>query len=549
MKPIILINSVETIGGRSDHISKKNLNGDEKKELKKSINSNINNLDNNPNISKIRKYLNINENPPEFQQKSHKQLNIYAQIKEFHKKSQKHLNFNNKTQFFHQKSQKDIKMDEQFKEFEYKTQKNIHEKIKDIQKKTQVRVNLRAVEENLKQKLLRMNKDQELYDKKITSPIMNRKLNQALMEKFDIKDENNINDLFNLDDINNFNEKRRNSYNISAKKIEFSRNSIKKKIKKYKSISSRDINDLKFFNKNNILIDDSNNNNHNNIEKKENKKNKNKYLIDNKYRMLKKIKNVYDSMVDNETEDDIKDDGVINPETRFIFYFDLLIILFYLYTFVIITFRFSRLRSLCTFDDKLDFNDLIFYINDLIYIFDMIFSFFRGYYNFQYKLVNKFNLIIKNYVTGHFILDLLEAIPVYTINKFICLNKNNNNYSCYSYEMNSIYFLFIFSYNLKLLKIFKILGTKKNQALDIFFEFISKYYTLERITYFIIDTMIYLGILHFLVCWHIFLGKHSYSNWTIVTNLEDKPFLQIYLTSFYFLITINNRLYFLFIYS
>ena len=539
MKPIILIKSVKTVGGRSDHISKNNLNSDEKKELKKTVNDNKKNLDNNPNISKIRKYLNINENPPEFHQKSHKNLNIFDQIKEFHKKSQKHINFNDKIQFFHQKSHKDIKMDEQFKEFEYKTQKNIHEKIKDIQKKTQVRVNLRAVEENLKQKLLEMNKDQELDDKKITSPIMNRKLNQALMEKFDIKNENNMNDLFSLDDNNNkLNEKRRNSYNIPVKKIECSRNSIKKKIKKYKSISSRDLNDLKFFNNNNNnLIDDSNNNNHNNIETKESKKDKSKYLIENKYRILNKIKNLYDSMVDNETEDDIKDEGVINPETRFIIYFDLLIILFYLYTFVIITFRFSRLKSLCNFDDNLKFNDLIFYINDLIYIFDMIFSFFRGYYNFEFKLVNKFNLIIKNYITGHFILDLLEAIPVFTINKFICLNKSNNDNSCYAYEMNSIYFLFIFAYNFKILKIIKILGTKKNQALDIFFELISKYYTLERITYLIIDAMIYLGILHCFVCWHIFLGKHSYSNWIIVTNLEDKPFLQIYLTSFYFLIT------------
>jgi voltage-gated potassium channel len=49
--------------------------------------------------------------------------------------------------------------------------------------------------------------------------------------------------------------------------------------------------------------------------------------------------------------------------------------------------------------------------------------------------------------------------------------------------------------------------------------------------------MIYLGIVHYFVCVHIFIGKHSYSNWLLLTKLEDKSLINIYLGSLYFLIT------------
>jgi hypothetical protein len=78
---------------------------------------------------------------------------------------------------------------------------------------------------------------------------------------------------------------------------------------------------------------------------------------------------------------------------------------------------------------------------------------------------------------------------------------------------------------LKILKIIKILGTKKNQALEHFFELISENYSFERATELIINSMVFSGIIHCFVCFHIFIGKHSYSNWLILTNSEKESII------------------------
>ena len=39
------------------------------------------------------------------------------------------------------------------------------------------------------------------------------------------------------------------------------------------------------------------------------------------------------------------------------------------------------------------------------------------------------------------------------------------------------------------------------------------------------------------ICYHIFIGRHTYPNWILATNNQDKDFLSLYLISFYFLIT------------
>ena len=227
---------------------------------------------------------------------------------------------------------------------------------------------------------------------------------------------------------------------------------------------------------------------------------------------------------------------MINLESKFILFFDLFIIISYLYIFLIITFNLANTECLCNLDDKINYNDILLYVVDILYISDLFISFFRSYYNFELNLINKKNLIVKNYLKGDFFLDFLEAIPLFIINKYICLHNSKLKY-CYKYEMTSTFFILKLASTFKILKIIKILGIKKNQALDIFLELISKYYKIERAILLIIDAMIYLGIVHYFVCVHIFIGKHSYSNWLLLTKLEDKPLINIYLGSLYFLIT------------
>ena len=87
------------------------------------------------------------------------------------------------------------------------------------------------------------------------------------------------------------------------------------------------------------------------------------------------------------------------------------------------------------------------------------------------------------------------------------------------------------------MKIKKISGHKKNQALYKFFELISEDYNLEKIIMIIISTLLFLSIFHFIVCLHIFIGKHSYSNWLILTEQENESLGNLYITSLYYLIT------------
>ena len=258
--------------------------------------------------------------------------------------------------------------------------------------------------------------------------------------------------------------------------------------------------------------------------------------LEEKYRKMMKIKVLYDSMDDNESDEDLNEGNVLNPEKKFILFFDLFIIIFYLYTFLFITLDLAKTKCFCSIENEITFNNIIFYINDLLYIFDLIISFFRGYYNFQFKLIKDNALVIKNYLTGDFYLDFLEAIPIFSINRYICSHKINETI-CYIYDMPSLFIGLKMASFLKTLKIIKILGAKKNQALDNFFELISENYTFERVTELIINSLVFSGIIHCFVCFHIFIGKHSYSNWLVLTNSENESITIIYIESLYFLVT------------
>ena len=75
-------------------------------------------------------------------------------------------------------------------------------------------------------------------------------------------------------------------------------------------------------------------------------------------------------MDDHESDEDIEGD-VINPETKYILIFDLLIIILYIYTFFIITINLSTTKCFCSYNNNI-FNDIIFFITDILYILDLI---------------------------------------------------------------------------------------------------------------------------------------------------------------------------------
>ena len=412
-------------------------------------------------------------------------------------------------------------------------QKNlIHEKIEQYKLHPFRRLNLKMVGEDIKQKLIEMHEeDSNLENEKTcSSPTETKKMTKVLKDKYNISNDS----IINLD----FSNKKRNSSNaVYNKNFFFDKDSYIFEKDENKTTSCSHVVKLKIPK---LKIKDNENSENKNNEKGKVKKTDIKNIkslnskISAKYRKIQKIKNLYDSMDDHESDEDIEGD-VINPETKYILIFDLLIIILYIYTFFIITINLSTTKCFCSYNNNI-FNDIIFYFTDILYILDLIISFFRSFYNFEYKLIKVNRLIIKNYLTGDFFLDLLEAIPIFSISKYLCFN-NSNYYNCYEYEMASLFIFLKTASMIKVFKIIKILGRKKNQALDNFLELISENYTIERTSLLIIDSLLFIGIIHCFVCFHIFIGKHSYSNWILQTSAENESLYYIYIESLYFLIT------------
>ena len=256
-----------------------------------------------------------------------------------------------------------------------------------------------------------------------------------------------------------------------------------------------------------------------------------------KYRVLIRTRNLYDSIDDDESENDEIKGFSINPEQKIFILYDFLILAFFVYNFIFSTKSLCLEKTFCQIDNKFTYSDIILLINDILYIIDFILSFFRSYYNFEYKLIKSNRLILKHFFKYDFIFDLLSAIPIFLLSKYKCLT-GNNNFQNYKYGTpNSILVLRLCSI-LKVFKIKKIINRHdKNQALDKLNELISKNYTIKKIVRIIMYSLIYLSILHCFVCIHIFLGKNSYSNWIIHTNSQNESFGVIYIKSLYFIIT------------
>ena len=418
---------------------------------------------------------------------------------------------------------------------------NFNEKVEQYKLHPHRRINLKLVGEGIKQKLIKMNEENDIYEQeKMYSSPESRNGTHLFKNKYSIEMSNNIDISHNsiMTEIE-FPQKGKNTNIVKSPNLKLTEHKNELFNKRDKSNSCENLIKIQFpiYNNKRTKQKDYYKNTQKDdykIEKDFSFKKKRSNNTLNIHRIVKRKNILYDSMDDNESEEDIGG-IVINPEKKFIFYFDLLIIIFYLYSFVITTNRIAQIECFCSYNDYI-FNDIILYLTDIIYLLDLVISFFRGFYNFQYKLTLINSLIIKNYLKRDFFLDLLEAIPIFSINRYICY-KNREYYNCYKYEMPSIFFFIITSSIIKTLKITKILGRKKNQVLDNFLELISENYTFERTVLLLIDSLMFIGIFHCFICYYIFLGAHSYPNWIIKTNAENESFFSIYIESFYFLVT------------
>ena len=137
--------------------------------------------------------------------------------------------------------------------------------------------------------------------------------------------------------------------------------------------------------------------------------------LQKKYRKLYLSRNLYDSLDDEEVADEEKIYlFYISPNSLTVYILDFFVLissfieLYYLPIYISL-----HISSYVVYSNLI--SSFIFYFIDFIYIIDLITGFFRAYYNFEEVLIKRNVNICIYYLTGWFFLDLIEAIPFFTL--------------------------------------------------------------------------------------------------------------------------------------
>ena len=252
----------------------------------------------------------------------------------------------------------------------------------------------------------------------------------------------------------------------------------------------------------------------------------------NKINSFQKIDKVDVNELDSSDEIKIigKSECSFHPNCTFIFIFDIMIMIANLYFFIFIPLKIAK----SDINKKgTPLNQFIIYLMDIIYIADFIITSFRGYYNNEMEIIRSNRLIMIHYLKKEFFIDLLEAVP---LNTFVYMNIINFNNLYFGY-INSKIFIYKLLMFIKPFKIFKIIGKKKNIALENFYGYFSENYHLEKLFLFFTYFLICFLFIHLFICLHIFFSLQNYPNWISNINIINKNFFEKYITSFYFLMT------------
>ena len=294
-------------------------------------------------------------------------------------------------------------------------------------------------------------------------------------------------------------------------------------------------------NEDNIILN-TNENKHNitftlnpKIRKKLLKEYKHEKKKEKKYRKLKIIQNLIDSS--QSSEESSEEDGniglnfYISSESFFILIFDALILLFSLFSVIYIPLNLAERKFLCK-EEKTIW--IIFqYFTEILFFIDIVISFFRSYYNYEYKKVTLTSQIFKYYLTKGFILDCIAAFPSYSLNRK--LYKNRCNYiNKFLLNTNEIAASIILVF--KIFKVLKALSHKRNKIIELIYEKISDFLLFEQIVDIIIYIIKIFSVLHTLICIHIFIGEQNIPNWMVHINIQNETLLIKYISSLYFMI-------------
>ena len=251
-----------------------------------------------------------------------------------------------------------------------------------------------------------------------------------------------------------------------------------------------------------------------------------KVLHFEKYRMLSHKGVIYDSLDDEELEDEEDINGCyIDPNSTFCFCFDLILFFLTIITFIEIPFYLAMSTNFCK-PKNFSFDNTINLLSECMNILDFFFGFFRAYYNWEEQLIKKNDKISKRYLFGWCLFDLISAIPVYSLFKIheeIC--DDNKNALYYNVVLDNLHYLLMCNRLFKLLKIFS-----DNQGWKYISNKINDFWSL------IFSICLILMALNYTACLYIFIARNSYPNWILRAKLEVTDFHNLYICAIYILL-------------
>ena len=245
-----------------------------------------------------------------------------------------------------------------------------------------------------------------------------------------------------------------------------------------------------------------------------------------KNRKLKKVGKLRDSSGEDESENEkeLGDCGIL-----FIGIFDFVLLISSGFYLLYMPYRLATTKMIINSNEY--FILALIDLSEIIYLLDLILGFLRWYYNNEFKLVSNLYMIISKYLSSDFFLDLIMAIPFYTILRFQKIDKNDN-----ISKYNESYFLLKIFISFKAFKIFKLNRIKNNRVVYFINQKFSKNYFIERIYQIACFILLILTLFNLIICLHIYMAEISYPNWIVSNDLIDSSFLDIYFASFYFII-------------
>jgi len=243
-----------------------------------------------------------------------------------------------------------------------------------------------------------------------------------------------------------------------------------------------------------------------------------------KYRILNRKKELYDSLDDEEIEEVVYG-FYLSPDSWYIRFFD--------FSFLIISVSYSFIVPFLLSNNyfiKHDNSSLNHYliIIDIFYMLDCLINFFKAYKKFDEHIVMRKRKIICHYFKTWFVADFLQAIPFYTIFMF--------NIFSFDLFLNNKFPIILL---LKIIKTYKMFYY--NSTMKYLSEILSSIELVDNYGSFILIVFIMVIILNMVTCVFIFLGNINYFGWLIKISIQDEDYSFKYLTSLYFiLVTITT---------